>query len=475
MKLSAFNLYVDDYPCPGEILVHNTFSGGFAVLGRDMLAALRKLDQGESPADEDAATSAVALELAGADVGIMVASLAAEEQEYRAWFERRRSRRVLTSLVSINMACNFECSYCCQAGVMDGAVMEPGTAAAVASWLDARAAEVLAEEIQVVFLGGEPLLHPGRIESIATLIAERAGSRGIEFGFALITNGYYLTEDMVQRLLPLGLCHAQVTIDGDHTTHSLSRISKRGEDTFARIFANTVAASRNIRITINGNYQDSTIAGFAPLLGKLAQAGLPAASTLRFTPALEIFDAPAGSGSGSCTWSGSSYWYGIALHDEILRHGYQTQKLDSMGPCGFHDRNLFAIDPRGNIYKCPGFLGHPEWAVGHVEQELSPRYQELVALDYSRSCGGCAQRPICSGGCVASEMVHSGELGGVSCERDYFDAVKPHALVRSYLLSSCGDREAALSEFPEPPVPLPRSSSAPTTGRGVRPAALRVL
>ena len=46
---------------------------------------------------------------------------------------------------------------------------------------------------------------------------------------ALLHLGYFLTPEMVTRLLPFGLDGAQVTLDGDHTTHSLTRVSKRGE------------------------------------------------------------------------------------------------------------------------------------------------------------------------------------------------------------------------------------------------------
>ena len=34
MRLSGFNLYVDDFPAAGSTLIHNTLSGAFTVIDR---------------------------------------------------------------------------------------------------------------------------------------------------------------------------------------------------------------------------------------------------------------------------------------------------------------------------------------------------------------------------------------------------------------------------------------------------------
>lgn len=461
MRLSAFNLYVEDYPTPGDVLVHNTFADSFAVIDRATLEGLRAVDRGEAVTDELRATVAE-LELADPNVGVVVESRAAEEAEFREWFERKRSNyTTLSALISVNRACNFECSYCSQAEVMDGSVLSEQDADTAAAWLVSRARHVGAERVHVTFCGGEPLLHPGRIERIARSLA----SSGVPFSFGLITNGYYLDDAMLDRLVPIGLDHAQITLDGDQHTHSVTRISKRGEDTYRRVFDHTLTASRRIRVTVNGNYQPNTVHGFATLIEELAAAGLPAGSRLRFSPALEGLSASAGSGSGACTWAGSDTSLQLALMAGIEAKGFDAgHHAHSIGPCEFHDLHSFAIDTDGSIHKCPGFLGHPDWRIGHVASGLSDRYERMLRVNPQRDCGGCAHRPNCGGGCIAAEWLRAGRMDGVNCELGYFDRVQHDSVIRSFQ-RAIGEPIAVPEVLPVPPPPP----------RGQRAAALRVL
>jgi uncharacterized protein len=504
MQLSVFNLYVEDFPDPGEVLVHNTLSGAYVALPRDVISALETcagdapLEGPERARNETLETPALAetlAELADPDIGMVVASREAEERAYRDWLDGQRALPDMRAMVAVNRACNFACSYCCQAEVMDGSVMTPAVADASADWLAARAVEVGAQRLHVTFVGGEPLLHPDRIVALASRLRASLDQHGvgphIGLTIGLITNGLFLDENMVRRLEPHGLTVAQVTLDGDEHTHSRSRISKRGEATFARIFANVIAASRRIRIALNGNYQPDTIAGFAPLIRNLAAADFGREHSISFTPALAFLSAPADGGSGQCTWSRSSHGYRVALQDELLRHGYHPLDLHVIGPCSFHQHHMYVVDVDGTLLKCPGFLGHAEWAIGHVARGLTERYGELLAVDTGSTCGGCAHRPNCAGGCIANALLHGGEpglpydssLADHHCEIDYLQTAAAHGLTRAYLLSTAASVAGAMAAFPAPPVSLPThgADGAPVSSpdgppkRGRRSVALHVI
>src|SRR5262249_19030110 len=410
MRLSAFNQYVVDYPEPGQTLVYNTFSGGFASLDASTFALLKKADAGGMLDDSERQFIEPELsDLFDDPVGILVESRAAEERAFRAWMERTRSDTTkVTATVSITFACNFDCTYCCQADVLNGRMMNAATGAATASWLADRALAIGAREIRLNFVGGEPLLHPDRIEQIIADIRTRTEHAGITVRFHLITNGYFLSSELVERWVPLGLIGAQVTLDGDETTHSITRVSKKGEDTFARIFANVVSASRRVRINLNGNYQENTVHGFAPLLTKLREAGMRQGSKIFFSPTLAARGAPPAAGCGACHWSGSHPDLIIALGDEIRRNGFNPGDIGAIGPCSFHSRHDYAIDPEGHLYKCPGFLGKMDWAIGHVSTGLTSRYDGLAAINPQRLCGSCSHRPECAGGCVAALWIAQG-------------------------------------------------------------------
>ncbi len=472
MPLSVFNHYVPDYPEVGQTLVHNTFSGAYVVLDDAAVTSLRKADRGEAlSADERAMVNDP--ELRDPDVAIVVNSLEAEEAEFQAWFRDRRDHGALDAIVGVNLACNFECSYCCQAGVLDGTVMKTQVAEATANWLAARASEAGVGMVRLSFVGGEPLLHPQRIELIARRVRDVLPD-GIGFGFTLITNGYFLTGPMLDRLIPLGLVGAQVTLDGDQSTHCKTRISKRGEDTYRRIFDNAVAASHRIRVNINGNYQADTIDGFDGLIDQLAAAGLDRGSRISFSPALEALSAPDGAAYGSCTWAAADTSRKVDFHDAILRAGFSAEDLGTVGPCALHDRHSYAIEPSGTIHKCPGFLGFPEWGIGHVERGLdSDRYDHFLSLTpKSTPCGGCSDRPNCGGGCLAAEWLRAGSTAGVNCEKGYFDQVREDAAIRGYELAIADDPAQGVARFPTSRSEFSRRRDGT---RSVRSSALRVI
>jgi uncharacterized protein len=455
--LSGFNIYVEDYPEPGETLVHNTFSGAYVVLDASTLEILRKADRRE-PLTVEEQTVAADPDLFDPDVAICVSSRKAEEREFREWFERRRSgTESLDVMVCINLACNFDCPYCVQAEVMDGSTMSHSTCDATAAWIAGRATEIGVERIALAFVGGEPLLHPDRIERVVRAVAAAVE---VPVTFSLITNGYFLDAAILDRLIPLGLTGAQVTIDGDERTHPVTRVSKKGENTFKRIFDHTIAASRRIRISINGNYQDDTVHGFGPLVRQLADAGLSPESRIKFGPALEALSSPSGVGSGSCTFSQSDTRFQTALHDRIAGLGFDAGELHALGPCSFHERHSFSIDVEGTILACPGFLGHRDWGIGHVTEGLTGRYQQLLNINAQRECTGCNHQPNCGGGCVATQWLELGRPEGVNCELGFFESVAEAGVVREYAKATGG-------AMPDP-MPLPAA-------RGVRPKGLRVV
>ena len=162
----------------------------------------------------------------------------------------------------------------------------------------------------------------------------------------------------------------------------------------------------------------------------------------------------------------------LTYHDQAIRNGFAWGDLVEIGPCAFHNKHHYAIDPEGHLYKCPGFLGKPEWAIGTVEGGLTARYQRLANANPQRECGSCAHRPHCSGGCVASEWIRAGRAEGVNCEIGFFEQHGDALLKRKYALSTADDSVAALAPFTAPASQVP---TLPVTLHEQGRVALRVL
>jgi uncharacterized protein len=160
----------------------------------------------------------------------------------------------------------------------------------------------------------------------------------------------------------------------------------------------------------------------------------------------------------------------IAFSDEIRRNGFNAGDPLTVGPCEIHQRHHYSIDPQGHIYKCPGFLGKSEWAVGHVESGLNARWERMASLNPMRECGSCSHRPDCGGGCLAAKWTEAGRVEGVNCEIPFFDKWNDELLKRRWAITVSGDFAEAQSQLPRFDVDIP----APAVLQR-RPVGLRVI
>ena len=474
LRLSRFNLYVDDFPSAGSTLVYNSLTGAFLEIPTTTRVELERLDRGEVTTDE----VEVDPEWLDDDAQFLVESYDDDERAFDEWYEGMRSRPdTLDCIVSVTFACNLDCSYCCQADVMDGKTMTAATGQATASWLASRAVEIGAKTLHITFVGGEPLLQKGRIEEIVGTLRTTLGFYGIELQFTLITNGVFLTRKLVEKWLPLGLRGAQVTLDGDETTHSITRRSKKNApDSYPTIFRNVVECASLIKINVNGNYQPETIGGFPGLIAKLRAAGLPKGTSVHFSPALTALGAPTDSAAGSCTMGAAHPEWMLGLRDQIVKAGFKAGDGLAIGPCAFHLKHSFAVDPLGNIYKCPGFLGKPEWAIGKVSTGLTSAYDRIVESRPHRACGSCSHRPDCAGGCIAAEWVAKGKEEGINCEHEFYERAGDDLLKRKYaFLVAAQDGSDPFDLIPAVEVAALDHPDSHAGRGGHRSSALRVL
>jgi uncharacterized protein len=402
----------------------------------DGLALLRRIDRGE-PVSE--AAQAEFMELLDPDYGVLVPDLAEDERRFgERMVSLRTNKHHISVVISTSLACNFGCTYCLQDGVMNGKTMSFDTVHKTGRWIVERMRAENVESVALAFVGGEPLLHPHIIEGVARQVGKAARDDGRAFSFVVTTNGWFLDLAMAKRLKALGCESCRITLDGDETTHDHTRPLKGGGSSFQRIWDNLIAVAGTIPIIINGHYTPETLPGFVPLLEKMQTAGLTreVVPAVAFTPALDILAAPESGSCKSSTLSGTDAIAMLNLSDAAAAAGYQVPDGIDLGPCGFHNRNHFGIDPDGNVYKCGGFLGMPEWRISTVDsQSLGPLYDKALAPGLLHECGDCSNRPSCAGGCVATTWIATKSTEYVQCDQPYFKTVGIEAIRRKWRLT----------------------------------------
>ncbi len=115
--------------------------------------------------------------------------------------------RPMYAQVVITDDCNLTCTYCDE--------YTPGGPSVPLHELKARVDKL--DELGVLvydFLGGEPLMHPDLHRVLAHTKSKRGGSNVV----TVITNGFFLTKAVIERLNDSGLDYVQVSVDSIEPT-----------------------------------------------------------------------------------------------------------------------------------------------------------------------------------------------------------------------------------------------------------------
>ena len=180
-------------------------------------------------------------------------------------------------------------------------------------------------------------------------------------------------------MAPLGLNGIKITLDGDRDTHNRMRPLRGGQGTFDRIVENVRRVAGRCRISIGGNFDESSVDSYPALLEFLKQQEfadklakvffkpivraepvspkgviplIPVAAkdTLNGTCMTSV-GSGAGSACDSCNVLDDKMTF---LRQETRRLGFPTHDGVHNGPCHVHKQHAHTIGPDGSLYPCPG-------------------------------------------------------------------------------------------------------------------------
>jgi len=457
MQPSMFNLRVP-LQARDEFFLMNTITDAQLVVSRDVAELLDRADKGEfigTPVATPEEREALALLW---DNGFLVENRTADRAALDKYLDTVKSNTdELNVTLLTTLQCNFACDYCFQGDHGDynkfADKMSPEMAVRVSDWLDRELDRVRPERFVLTFFGGEPLLNIPVMYSIAERAWKATQARGVTLYINIITNGLLLSEEVVDRLLPLGLNGIKITLDGDHDTHNRMRPLRGGQGTFDRIIENIRRVAGKCRIAVGGNFDEESVESFPALLEFLkAQDFADKLVKVNFKPIvraeakatqpknvipLTLVSANAKPLNGTCMTSvGSGAGTGCDncdfvddkmafLRDETERHGFKAHDGVHNGPCHVHMQHAHTIGPDGSLYPCPGFTGQLATSTGHID-DRKDAFRESAREKFERlspwkECGDCAYIPVCAGGCVAASFSQLGDMNVPTCHKRSFD------------------------------------------------------
>jgi uncharacterized protein len=456
MQPSMFNVRVplDTMGERDDVFLMNTFTDSQLIVSRDVAALLDRMEQGVRSTlteEEQEAVSTLA------EQGFIVPNREAEREHLEQYFhEVRESEEQLRVTVLTTLQCNFACDYCFQGDHGDynksAAKMSLETAARVAAWTEERLDTLKPESFVLTLFGGEPLLNLPVAYYLAERLWHASQARGVRMLVNVITNGLLLTPAVVDRLAPFGLNGVKITLDGDHDTHNRMRPLRGGQGTFDKIIHNVRQVAGKCRISIGGNFDESSVDSYPALLDFLREQDF--ADELVRVSFKPIIREPkpqqpkglipltvvgsegkplngtcmtsAGSGSSICDNCNFLDEKMSFLREETKKRGFKTVDGVHMGPCEIHRRHAHTIGPDGALYACPGFTSDVTHSTGHIDgrrdelREIAAKRFEVITA--WKECDDCAFIPVCAGGCSVASHTELGSIDRPNCHKSSFEA-----------------------------------------------------
>ena len=300
------------------------------------------------------------------------------------------------------LACNFRCTYC----------YETGIAQTMSKEVELALLQFVKKNIQregslsVTWFGGEPLLRMDAIERLSKEFIKTCDNYEVSYSASMITNGYHLNKENVERLQKLKVKSAQVTLDGPPAIHDKRRPLKNGGNTFKKILNNIKEASERISIRLRMNVDEKNRGSIDDMLDILLrekmekQVGFYLGQTYPYTSAC-------GDIAGSCLSDEDFSLLGLETLMKMVNLCFTSvfnmpSKKDQF--CLADGKNAFVITPSGRIVNCWNDVDNPASETGHL---LKPATQKMkknrerwwLRNPFELECSQCLLLPICMGGC----------------------------------------------------------------------------
>jgi len=314
----------------------------------------------------------------------------------------------LSITIAPTLQCNFKCIYCYENpkhGKMDIKIQDM-----IIEKIKKSAEQK--KNIDTCWYGGEPLLAFDIISYMSEKIINICKENGVSYASGMVSNGYLLNEEIMEKLVEYNIKYIQLTIDGPQDVHDKRRILKgNGNGTFEKIIENLIKLKKyDITATVRINIDKSNMNSAEELIkilkdNDLTSVPVSLGHVMDFTEACKSISEDCLEGkefSGIC----------LGLSKKFIENGFKVIGR-KMYPtvinkfCGANCISNFVIDPSGYAYKCWNDIGYIERSIGNLG-ELNKqddkmnmnniKYMTWSPFDY-KDCTECNLLPICMGGC----------------------------------------------------------------------------
>jgi uncharacterized protein len=388
----------------GNYIAYNAFSGAVALMTPENYALYKIIEQKLS-ADTDPPFSPEEQALLNQlQYGNFVQTGNFEEIDHLNFqhLMGKFDRTTMGLVVAPTMACNMACEYCYE-GNKKGR-MSAETIEAILNFVEKDARSL--EHVDIGWYGGEPLLAMDIIEDLTESLIDLGEEYKFLYTSSMISNGYLLSKEIVDKLRDLRVSVIQITLDGPARIHNRKRPLKNGRPSYETIIENMKYAVTKmgvgLRVNIDKNFDGGII---EEMLGELKQAELHDKVGIYFG-LLEPATSVCSNISESCYNNTEFSKVEIEYYRLLLENGFRIEKLPSPIKvfCMAQDVNAFVVDPEGKLYRCFNYVGDKDKSMGNIRFNIDynhPNFTKLFNYNVFEDsmCRECPVLPVCMGGC----------------------------------------------------------------------------
>jgi len=328
--------------------------------------------------------------------------------------------------IAPTIECNFNCIYCYENKV--GGIITKEVAENIRKEIEKRAKE--RKDISITWYGGEPLLCMDFIEEFSEELISICEENQVQYSASMVTNGYLISEEMIQRIKKSQIRSLQITLDGPEDIHDKRRkLKNSNEGTFDKILKAIQLlhdAKINVKIRINvDSANNSYIEELLDILKKdnlqdfIVELGYVKSCT-EFCQNIknECLSVEEYAKISITFWK-------MLLDKEFYRSLENAFPFAQFNYCGAVSLCNYVVDPNGELFKCWHEIGLSEYSVGNISDinhcttknsNNYLRYLKWSPLKFDK-CRECKVLPICVGGCPNVNLLNNAEP---ECERIKF-------------------------------------------------------
>jgi uncharacterized protein len=421
MKASQYNIF---FPYEGGIVGYNSLKDDFIFLSNELYSLFQELSNDITKLK----TLHIDFWKTLIDKHFVVSNDIDELQQVKNLvYSIDHNPEYYELFINPTLNCNFKCWYCYETHIR-GSKMRKETIGKVKKHIASKLNCKDIKQFNISWFGGEPLLYYKEVViPILEFTNECISNKEVLFNSHFTSNGFLITEHMMEELYLLGVRNFQITLDGHREQHNKVRFTGHNNGSYDALVSNIKKCLKSkIHTTCRINISKDTFQDAERIIDDFSD--------------LSSIDKKFLSFSFQQVWQEKTNLYAKILElTELFRKRHfsisHAPHLDSVrNPCYADKSHQAIINYNGDVFKCTARDFISENREGILKDDGSIIWNEkyhnrMNAKFKNPSCLVCRILPICNGACSQKAI----ERKDISyCMHD-FDENKKIEVVRAKL------------------------------------------